>query len=365
MGGAAPAGGKTGTMPNLGVGASKAVAPSMKPPSIPGTPIKAMAGGGAKGMLSQIGQGLKKATNTISGAFKKAASDSTIDELLKLGAVTEDQAHAALHRLETMEATKATPQQVGRYATIGAVAGPAISMAVNAIKGKGLVDPVKNLAFGRTRALLSESAKGALAGGAIPLARQHFDRQAERKVLHQFVNEGGIKEGAQLSKKLLKDKPPGLPKVKEAFHRVARGLDEKSRDSLVQIFKEELGDAEEKKAFATSMYSGPLSGGSFPMVSAQPGFKMPDLRKVIQGDPQQIIEKIGGVATTPGGVLASSLRVGKTPGVMPGAGSIATIAKPQGFGKPMAGAIRSGYLSGIRALRRPYARVQPDGRELL
>jgi hypothetical protein len=106
-----------------------------------------------------------------------------------------------------------------------------------------------------------------------------------------------------------------------------------------------------KEAFQTSQYSGPLSYGPFKMTSGIPPFRSPAMTK---GDPTVAEkpwmvggEKIAGGMNTaldsmgPAGRLTQTQRVGapKTTGV---AGpSIADIAKPTGFGKPLAGATKS------------------------
>lgn len=123
-----------------------------------------------------------------------------------------------------------------------------------------------------------------------------------------------------------------------------------------------------KEAFQTSQYSGPLSQGGFKMTSGIPPFKSPAMTKVeptaeqpwmtggekTGGIRERLLrlaerrgEKIAGGMNTaldsmgPAGRLTQTQRVGapKTTGV---AGpSIADIAKPTGFGKPMAGATKS------------------------
>lgn len=109
---------------------------------------------------------------------------SCIDELEKLGAISDDEARKALDRIDTLEKSNPTSKQVARYATIGAVAGPAVSALGNVIKG----DPT----FGgksKLRHIVGEAAKGAVASGAIPLVRGHLDRKAELGTLKQYMQE--------------------------------------------------------------------------------------------------------------------------------------------------------------------------------
>src|SRR4051812_22970014 len=91
------------------------------------------------------------------------------DELSKVGAISEEQARGSLDRLDTLERNKPALGQVGRYAGLGAVAGPAMSLAGNLIK-KG---PRGALDFGGksvARGILGDAAKGAIGGGLVPLA---------------------------------------------------------------------------------------------------------------------------------------------------------------------------------------------------
>lgn len=111
---------------------------------------------------------------------------ATIDELLKLGAISDDQARQSLDRLNTLERSKPTTGQVGRYAALGAVAGPAMGAVSNVIKGKRALD------FGtvsKLRGVAGEAAKGAIGMGAVPLARGHLDRRAETGTLKSYLKE--------------------------------------------------------------------------------------------------------------------------------------------------------------------------------
>jgi hypothetical protein len=109
-------------------------------------------------------------------------------ELVKIGAVSEEQARSSLDRLNTLERNKPTLKQVGRYAGVGAVAGPAMSLVGNVIK-KG---PKGALDFGGKtvlRGALGDAAKGAIGGGLVPLARNQLDRRGEINTLKSFVQE--------------------------------------------------------------------------------------------------------------------------------------------------------------------------------
>lgn len=125
----------------------------------------------------------------------KISGDACVDELSKLGAVTEEQANSALDRYETLERQKPTPGQVGRYAALGAVAGPGSHIVSNLARGRGVKGAIdvahdaagKAMSHGRLRTVAGTAAAGALATGAIPLLRTHLDRNAERKTLRKYI----------------------------------------------------------------------------------------------------------------------------------------------------------------------------------
>ncbi len=100
-----------------------------------------------------------------------------------------------------------------------------------------------------------------------------------------------------------------------------------------------------KAGFQVSQYSGPLSYGPFKMVSGLPNKPAPSIyANPTQKQGGELEEKKAGAMTptglTPASRLASAKRIGM-PKVTQAAGpSIAQIAKPTGFGKPLAGAIK-------------------------
>lgn len=104
-----------------------------------------------------------------------------VDELLKLGAISDEHAQKSLDRLDTLERNRPTLKQVGRYGAIGALAGPAISAVGNIIE--------KKPAFGGLRSIAAQAAKGSLSAGALPLVRTHLDRHAEIGTLKKYVKE--------------------------------------------------------------------------------------------------------------------------------------------------------------------------------
>ena len=159
---------------------------------------------------------------------------STFDELIKLGAISDEQAQAALNRLTTLERNKPTPGRVARYAAVGAVAAPVIHAATSAIEGK---NPLKGLShLGKLRHAGAHAAKGALAAGAVPLVQQHFDRRGEEKTLHKYLAERTKAASTRYEREISAgnisrpDISPSLPNVREGvLGRVGRKL---TRDQL-------------------------------------------------------------------------------------------------------------------------------------
>ena len=110
---------------------------------------------------------------------------AVVDELSKLGAISDDEARQSLDRLSTLEKNKPTVGQVGRYAGLGAAAGVATGAVGDLVSGNKLF----NAPGGRIRGALGRAASGAIASGAIPLIRTHLDRRAEIGTLRKYVSE--------------------------------------------------------------------------------------------------------------------------------------------------------------------------------
>jgi len=121
------------------------------------------------------------------------------DELEKLGAVSDDQANAALERLDTLERQKATAGQVARYGALGGAAGAGIGVIRNTIsKTKGGV-----------RGHIGNAVAGAISAGGLPVLQKHFDRKAEESTLKSYLEENEDKTAAPLVK-AMPLKPPTI-----------------------------------------------------------------------------------------------------------------------------------------------------------
>lgn len=109
-------------------------------------------------------------------------------ELMKLGAVSDDQARRSLDRLDQLEKNAPTGGQVARYGVLGAGAG-ALSHAVSRTIEKGHFSP---------RSVAGAAAAGAIGMGAVPLVRGVLDRHAEKKTLKNYLAQPAEKTGATL-----------------------------------------------------------------------------------------------------------------------------------------------------------------------
>lgn len=164
------------------------------------------------------------------------------DELRKL-AVSDEDARRSLDRLDALEKSKPTIGQVGRYAGIGAAAGPAISAAGNIIKGEHAFKGPK----GALRDIAAQAVKGSLSAGAVPLLRSHMDRQAETHTLKNYLKE-----------------------------------QEQAKTSSVSVEEAAFLAAVDKVAFTTSAYSTPLNPHIPSQASGMPPFRAPRLNAAIQ-----------------------------------------------------------------------------------
>lgn len=219
-----------------------------------------------------------------------ASLHAFFDELEKLGEVTADQARRSLDRLDSLERNKPTAGQVGRYAALGAVAGPAISAVGNVIKGK---NPFEGATIkDKLRDVAAQAAKGSLSAGAVPLIRGHLDRRAEEGTLRSYL--------------------------KQAASAPTRGNFMMASD-LPAFRAPRLDQAIQKE-----------------------GDMLPDGVTYSSGDFRPVKHKAAS-ATTPAGRLSSSRGVG-APKVTAAPGpSIAEVAKPKGagFGSGIAGALKN------------------------
>ena len=139
--------------------------------------------------------------------------EALLDELVKLGAVSDEHAQHALERLDSLDRNKPTVGQLGRYAGIGAVAAPAISAVGNVVRGRSPFegDTVKK----KLREAAATAVKGGLSASVIPLARVHSDRNAQIGTLKKYLDERGPKTAGVLDSvgRMLTTEIPGTPQL--------------------------------------------------------------------------------------------------------------------------------------------------------
>jgi hypothetical protein len=220
-------------------------------------------------------------------------AETFFDCLRKLAAATVPtaaEARDALKRINDLEATKPTAEQMLRYGTLGGASGLGIGAVTDMMRGKipyKPTDAAGGLLKGRAalvhvgRNVAADFAKGALGGGAVPLLRHHVDRDVEMQRLRAYVE--------SRPKKAVVAPPPEAPPppVPQMQPNLMGGL-------------------------STGAEASPSLGGM----------------------------KVAGVPLTPAGRLAHSSRMGKTPSSTNSGPSIADQVKPIGFGRPLPGATK-------------------------
>jgi len=237
-----------------------------------------------------------------------------IDELQKLGAVDPAQAQAALENIDQLERNKTTPEQALRYGGFGAGMGIAAGGVTDMIRGKKLNELYEGLPGvkgGKLRNIAALGAGGAIAGGALPLLRQHMDRHIEMGKLRQFMEENRPQHAPE----------PDDGKIVGPTH--GAGM------TVTASLKEK--DA----TFTESQYSGGTGGPPFVLVSglankAPPRLDAPlGLESELRKKGEAKLAFMGQKGSTPGGHLSSgSVQAG--PKITAASGpSIGDIAKPK------------------------------------
>lgn len=264
---------------------------------------------------------------------------SCIDELEKLGAISHTQAKAALENLENLEQNKTTPEQALRYGGFGAATGVAAGGLTDMIRGKKikeLYEGVPGVKGGRLRNIAALGVGGAIAGGGLPLLRQHMDRHIEMGKLRKFMQE----HQPQLAPE------PDDGKIVGPTHGNGMVVTASVKEST----------------FTESQYSGGTGGPPFVLVSGlankpPPRLDAPlGLESELRKKGEAKLAFMGQKGSTPRGHLASSSVQGGPKITTPAGPSIASIAKPKdpkisrmagvtmpkltGWGRPIAGAMK-------------------------
>lgn len=186
---------------------------------------------------------------------------------------------------------------------------------------------------------VGELVTGSKAGRLREAALRHADRAADGKLPREL-------KAAKKLRGLAKAEENRVGNVQGALvGSAALGVASDSSGMAEKLKKKEAGVGV-GSSMTASQYSGPLSYGPFKMTSGIPPLRRPAMTKndeeldphpwMVGGDKQASMAATG--AMSPAGKLSSSQRIG-APKVTGFAGpSIADISKPQGFGKPLAGA---------------------------
>lgn len=286
------------------------------------------------------------------------------DMMNKSGAaIAPEEAEESLARYERMQSQKPSAGQLGRYATLGAVAVPTVRAVGNLISGgkhwtgaskkdiEALRSAGKSTLPLMTRNLAASSTTGALGSGVIPLARSHLDQMAEKQKLKSFLQQYEAQradgDGGELKTSAV---GPESNFTASEYSTPIEGPKRARQASHIPPGHKTAGIGAES-SMTTSEFSGPLSYGGFPQVSAQYSprtqtlqerpFEQPGGGRVSAGAVMVPAVKTA-IALTPQGRFSAAAKMGKTPGVLGSRGpSIAQVAKPDGFGKPAAGAVKS------------------------
>lgn len=116
--------------------------------------------------------------------------------LSKMAEVTPEEALRSLEQAESLEKAKPTVGQVARYAGLGAVVAPTVSIGREMLrKGPkaGVARYFKDVAgkglAAKARHMSGDMAAGAVTSGGIPLLRAALDRRAAAGTIRKFVDE--------------------------------------------------------------------------------------------------------------------------------------------------------------------------------
>lgn len=108
-----------------------------------------------------------------------------LDELEKVGFVSDAEAARALDSLNSIEQDKPTKRQTLGYMGAGAALTPAFHMAANAVRKKPLLDGVSR--GDKARDAAAQALKGGFGGTAVSMAQRHIDRSDKTNTLKAYL----------------------------------------------------------------------------------------------------------------------------------------------------------------------------------
>ncbi len=278
-----------------------------------------------KPAIQAAGMGRRLAVREVANQAAKGALGAGALPLLQ----TRLDQHAEIRNLKKYLAQQEQPSPELPKQAAG-LAKMAISTKALSVIIPGVIGAAGGAALGAEMAPPKKGARtkymlgGALAGGLFGGGAGYFDHRANQSLPHNFTKftDQDARDFAQ--------RHYGHGN----FNYVRKHYDNGIGVRVKEVVKD-VPRLAAKYAFQTSQYSGPLSYGPFKQESGLPNKPPPRLD-------ESPVEKKGGVMTptgvTPAARLSSAMRIGAPKVTSPSGPSIADVAKPRGFGKPMVGA---------------------------
>jgi hypothetical protein len=131
----------------------------------------------AKPLIETVGLGGLMIPPAVNLLTHKTAMAACLDELTKLGAISDDEARRSIDRLENLEQSTPTGGQVARYGALGAGTGALMHAVGRGIEGAPIT----------RRSLGGAAATGTLGLAALPLVRAGLDRTMEKRKLQSYL----------------------------------------------------------------------------------------------------------------------------------------------------------------------------------
>jgi hypothetical protein len=110
--------------------------------------------------------------------LSKHAVAGLFDELVKLSAITDDEARRSLDRYDQLQKSAPTAGQALRYGALGVGAGSL---------GSAVKSTIEHGRLPSARGALGSAASNAIVAGALPFIRSTLDRSAEKRTLKGYL----------------------------------------------------------------------------------------------------------------------------------------------------------------------------------
>jgi hypothetical protein len=135
--------------------------------------------------LENAGLGVLAAAPAAKLLMARAKMASILDELEKIGFVSDAEAENALASIQALEQDKPTKRQTLGYMGAGAILTPAFHIAGNAIRKRPLLEGANT--GEKARDALAQAVKGGLGGTAVSMAQRHIDRNDKTNTLKAYL----------------------------------------------------------------------------------------------------------------------------------------------------------------------------------